>query len=378
MSNTPRIPNLDLQEADALLLYAASEGSADLYWATDFMAPDPFHYLCDGTTSWVLVKDLELDRARDQSCCDVLALSTYEPGEGESGDSLHNALRELGFKCLLVPADFPIATANRLTDEGFQIRVAGAPLFVERAIKTPAQIEAVVTTQQAAEASMQAAVDALTQARIESGQLWLDGKPLTSERVRRTIHHILLDHDCTGHHTIVAGGEQAIDPHQAGHGPLPANSPIIIDIFPRTDASGYFGDITRTFVRGEVSEDVQRLYDTVLSAQLEALEAVCAGADGAAIHQNVQKRFADAGYRSGEIDGRMQGYFHGTGHGVGLEIHEAPSLGRRTDVLAAGQTLTVEPGLYYAGLGGVRIEDLVIIETDGYRNVTTFPKTLQL
>ena len=225
---------------------------------------------------------------------------------------------------------------------------------------------------------MQAAVDALTQARIESGQLWLDGKPLTSERVRRTIHHVLLDHDCTGHHTIVAGGEQAIDPHQAGHGPLPANSPIIIDIFPRADASGYFGDITRTFVRGEVSEDVQRLYDTVLSAQLEALEAVCAGADGAAIHQNVQKRFADAGYRSGEIDGRMQGYFHGTGHGVGLEIHEAPSLGRRTDVLAAGQTLTVEPGLYYAGLGGVRIEDLVIIETDGYRNVTTFPKTLQL
>ena len=378
MSKAARIPAIDLQGTDALLLYAASERSADLYWATDFMAPDPFHYLCDGKHSWVLVKDLELDRAREQSCCDVLALTDYEPEEGTSGNSLHNALRKLGFHNLLVPADFPVATANQLTDAGFVVRANGEPLFAERAIKTPQQIEAIVSTQTAAEASMAAAVDALTQARIEGDQLWLGEGPLTSERVRRTIHHVLLDHDCTGHHTIVAGGEQAIDPHQAGHGPLPAHAPIIIDIFPRADHSGYFGDITRTFVRGHISEDVQRLYDTVLAAQLEALAAVRAGADGAEIHRGVQQHFESAGYRSGEIDGRMQGYFHGTGHGVGLDIHEAPSLGRRANILAAHQTLTVEPGLYYAGLGGVRIEDLVLIEADGYRNVTTFPKQLQL
>ncbi len=378
MSRVPRIPAVDLQGADALLLYADSERSADLYWATDFMAPDPFHYLCDGKQCWVLVKDLELDRARDQSCCDVLALTSFESKEGATGNSLHNALRQLGFQCLLVPADFPLATAKELTDAGFEVRVAGSPLFAERAIKTAQQIEAIVATQAAAEASMSAAVEALTQARIEGDQLWLDAQPLTSERVRRLIHHVLLDHDCTGHRTIVAGGQHAIDPHQAGYGPLPAHAPIIIDIFPRADDSGYFGDITRTFVRGQVSEEIQRLYDTVLAAQRAAVAAVGAGADGAKIHRGVQEHFVEAGYQTGEIDGRMQGYFHGTGHGVGLEIHEAPSLGRRVDILAANQTVTVEPGLYYVGTGGVRIEDLVIIEAHGCRNVTCFPKQLQL
>lgn len=373
-----RVPQIDLQGADALLMHDASERSADLYWACDLMAPDPFHYLCDGDRSLLLVKDLELDRARDQSCCEVLAYSHYEAAAGEAGDALHAALEDLGFRHLLVPADFSLATAQRLTAAGFQVQTARAPLFVERAIKTATQIEAVAATQRAAEASMQVAADALRRARIEAGALWLDDEPLTSERVRRLIHHELLDHDCTGHHTIVAGGEQAIDPHQTGFGPLPAHAPIIIDIFPRDDDSGYFGDITRTFVRGDVSDEVQRLYDTVLAAQEQALSAVRAGADGAVIHQGVQQFFEEAGYPTGEIDGRMQGYFHGTGHGVGLEIHEAPSLGRRRDLLAANQTLTVEPGLYYAGTGGVRIEDLVIIEADGYRNLTSFPKQLAL
>lgn len=377
-----RLPVVDLQGADALLLYAASEMNADLYWASDLMAPDPFHYLCDGKRSIVLVKDLELDRAREQSCCDVLAFSKYEPAAGEPGTALHNALQELGYQHLLVPSTFPLATANQLTAAGFQVATADDPLFVERAIKTPAQIEAVAATQVAAEASMAAAVDALTRARIETrvdgDQLWLDDEPLTSERVRRLIHHVLLDHDCTGHHTIVAGGQQAIDPHQAGHGPLPAHAPIIIDIFPRADHSGYFGDITRTFVRGRISDEVQRLYDTVRTAQEQALAAVRAGADGAAIHRAVQEFFEAASYPTGEIDGRMQGYFHGTGHGVGLEIHEAPSLGRRHDILAVDQTVTVEPGLYYAGVGGVRIEDLVVIEAEGHRNLTSFPKQLTL
>ncbi len=373
-----RIPVIDLQGADALLLCNASERNADLFWATSLMAPDPFHYLCDGERSIVLVKDLELDRARDQSCCDVLAYSSFEPAGGESGDALHNALGELGYKHLLVPADFSLSLANKLTAAGFQLTTAGTPLFAERAIKTADQIEAIAATQAAAEASMQAAVDALRQARIEGDQLWLDGEPLTSQRVRRLIHHVLLDQDCTGHHTIVAGGQQAIDPHQAGHGPLPAHAPIIIDIFPRADDSGYFGDITRTFVRGDVHDEVQKLYDTVLGAQQQVLAAIQAGADGGAIHRAVQLFFDEADYPTGEIDGRMQGYFHGTGHGVGLEIHEAPSLGRRTDILAPNQTVTVEPGLYYAGLGGVRIEDLVVVETEGYRNLTTFPKQLCL
>jgi Xaa-Pro aminopeptidase len=225
---------------------------------------------------------------------------------------------------------------------------------------------------------MAAALEMIRAASIQADVLVAGAEPLTSEAVRRHIHHVLLDCDCSAEHTIVAGGEQAIDPHQEGHGPLPAHRPIILDIFPRHAPSGYFGDITRTVVRGQVSKEVQRLYDTVAAAQQGALDGLRDGADGADVHVGVIDHFADAGYESGERDGRMQGFFHGTGHGVGLEIHEAPSLSRRSCALQSGHAVTVEPGLYYAGVGGVRIEDLVVVDADGYLNLTRFPKALSL
>ena len=373
---------VDLNGADALLVVGDSERNADLFWATGFRAPDPFTYVAAAGTAWVVVKDLELDRAREQvRGAEVLAASRYDTGgDGSStaGGQLGAILRSLDLGHLLVPADFPVRTADELRASGFALTVARDPLFPQRAVKSAAEVAAIATAQQGAERAMEAALGMIAGSSIRGDLLVGEDGPLTSEAVRRRIHHVLLDCDCTGEHTIVAGGEQAIDPHQAGHGPLPAHRPIIIDIFPRHSLSGYYGDITRTVVRGSASADVQRLHETVAAAQQGALESIRDGVDGADVHREVIRRFTDAGYESGQIDGRMQGFFHGTGHGLGLQIHEAPYISRPSWRLAAGQVVTVEPGLYYAGIGGVRIEDLVVVEEGGCRNLTSFPKTLSL
>ncbi|MFH1572319.1 MAG: Xaa-Pro peptidase family protein, partial [Gemmatimonadota bacterium] len=225
--------------------------------------------------------------------------------------------------------------------------------------------------------AMAAAAEALRRAAVRGGALFLDGEPLTSERLRRRLHRVLLEADCTGQHTIVAGGEQACDPHDEGHGPLRAGEPIIVDIFPRAAASGYYGDITRTFVRGPVPPPVRRLWDAVREAQATALGGIRAGASGRDLHAQVEAVFTGRGYATGEANGHMQGFFHGTGHGVGLEIHEAPSIGKAGTRLEPGHAVTVEPGLYYPGVGGVRLEDLVLVRDGGCHNLTTFPLDLE-
>ena len=373
---------VDLKGADALLVVGDSERNADLFWATGFRAPDPLTYVATAGKAWVVVKDLELDRAREQvRGAEVLAASRYDSqGDGSStaAGQLGEILRSLDLGHLLVPSDFPVRTADELRASGFALTVAEAPLFPRRAIKSAEEVAAIAAAQRGAERAMEAALSMIAESSIRGDLLVGEDGHLTSEAVRRRIHHVLLDCDCAGEYTIVAGGEQAIDPHQAGHGPLPAHRPIIIDIFPRHSVSGYYGDITRTVVRGRVSGDAQRLYETVAAAQQGALESIREGVDGAEVHQGVVGRFRDAGYESGQIDGRMQGFFHGTGHGLGLEIHEAPYLSRQSWRLKAGHVVTVEPGLYYAGVGGVRIEDLVVVEEGGCRNLTSFPKTLSL
>ena len=206
----------------------------------------------------------------------------------------------------------------------------------------------------------------------------MEGKSLTSERVRYLIHHRLLELDCVAEHTIVACGTAGCDPHEEGSGALQAHQPIVIDIFPRSASTRYFGDITRTVVKGGASDRLKGMYETVRRAQELAFSQVHSGADGVAIHRGILELFEQAGYATGERDGRMQGFFHGTGHGLGLEIHEAPSISSRGGPLEAGHVVTVEPGLYYADVGGVRIEDVVAVGDDGCRLLTRFPKFLEL
>jgi Xaa-Pro aminopeptidase len=367
------------------LIIAASARDADLYYATRFLAPDPFPFFQVGKERVIMVSDLELGRARNQAAVEtVLSLRQYEDrAKGQIPqptllDALAEAFGERGIRQLVVPATFPAEHADKLRSRGFGVRVKEGIFFDERLVKSDAEIGWIAEALCVAEEAMAIAIQAIREAEIRGNALYRAGAPLTSESVRRVVHHALLDRDCTAEHTIVAGGEQGSDPHHEGTGPLMAHQPIVIDIFPRSTRTGYFGDITRTVVRGQASPRVRQMYEAVLRAQERALSLICDGADGAAIHQQVMTLFDGLGFPTGEMDGRMQGFFHGTGHGLGLEIHEPPRIGKRGAVLLRGNVVTVEPGLYYPHDGGIRIEDVVVVTESGCRTLTTFPKVLEI
>lgn len=334
----------------------------------------------------LVMSDLEMDRARAQASVDrVLSYSELEQNAKAQGikspttvDIVHVVLKEFKIRRLSVPANFPFIHATRLQELGYSLKPKRDPFYEQRVVKTADEIRHIETAQRATEEAVAAAFETVRRATIEGGWLHLDGEVLTSERIKKLINVKLMERDCVAQHTIVAGGEQACDPHNEGSGPLPAGRSIIFDVFPRSATSRYFADMSRTIVRGAPTPDLKRLYQTVKDAQEEAIEKVKDGADGMKIHQGICARFDKAGYKTGLVNGRMQGYFHGTGHGVGLDIHEAPRISRTGSLLQEGHVVTVEPGLYYPGLGAVRIEDMVLVTKDGCRNLTNFPKSFEL
>ncbi|MCY3761075.1 MAG: Xaa-Pro peptidase family protein [Gemmatimonadetes bacterium] len=380
----------DFRGADGMLLIGASENNADLHYASGFLAPDPYTFVQSAEASTILVSELEIDRAKAQAGVDrVLSIAPFQHQAAQQSPPLPAAclyfgavalaLSEIGLKRLLVPAEFPLAAADFLRAAGYELQVAEPPLFPQRAIKSPAELDAIQSALKAAEAGMEAAIAALRASSVEDdGLLRLEGETLTSEKIRYLIHHRLLELNCVAEHTIVACGRDSCDPHEEGSGPLRAHQPIVIDIFPRSAATRYFGDITRTVVKGRAGDSLKRMYETVLSAQERGLSLVCNQADGREIHREILALFEEAGFETGERDGRIQGFFHGTGHGLGLEIHESPSISSRGGRLETGHVVTVEPGLYYAGVGGVRIEDVVAVEDGGCRVLTSFPRFLEL
>lgn len=370
----------------ATLFIAASEQDSNLYYATRFIAPDSFIYMEIKGERLLVMSDLEMDRARAQASVDrVLSYSELEQKAKAQGikdpttvDIVHVVLKEFKIRRLLVPANFPFIHATRLQELGYSLKPKRDPFYEQRVVKTADEICHIETAQRATEDAVAAAFETVRRATIERGWLHLDGEVLTSERIKKLINVKLMERDCVAQHTIVAGGEQACDPHNEGSGPLPAGRSIIFDVFPRSATSRYFADMSRTIVRGATTPDLKRLYQTVKDAQEEAIEKVKDGADGMKIHQGICARFDKAGYKTGLVNGRMQGYFHGTGHGVGLDIHEAPRISRTGSLLQEGHVVTVEPGLYYPGLGAVRIEDMVLVTKDGCRNLTDFPKSFEL
>ena len=371
---------------DTLLMVGTSEKSADLYYATRFRAPDDVIFIWTQNEKILLVNSLEFDRACEEADVDrVLQYKDYENkvrSRGEENPTQENVitalLEELKTKTIHVAEAFPIGLGDALRSMGKDIRVVSNPLFPKREIKTSSEVEYIRDSQKAAELGMTAALDLLHESEIQEERLLIDGKILTSERLRRAINVALMDIEYVSNRTIVACGEQGCDPHQEGHGPLLANQPIIIDIFPFHNQHGYFGDITRTVVKGEASKKVKALYATVLEAQKIALSSIKHGAKGDEIHSSVQRFFSSNGYHTGLQEGFIQGFFHGTGHGLGLEIHESPRISQQKDILRSGQVVTVEPGLYYRGIGGIRIEDTVVVRSNDCENLTSFPKKLEI
>jgi len=374
------------QPEAATLFIAASEHDSNLYYATRFMAPDPFIYLEIKGERVMVMSDLEMDRARTQASVDrVLSYSEIEQQAKKQGikdptavDIVHVVLKESKIRRLSVPANFPLIHAARLQERGYSLKPKRDPFYEQRVVKTAEEVRHIEDAQRATEEAVAAAHGMLRRAEIKDAQLWIDGALVTSERIKKLVNVKLMERDCIAQHTIVAGGEQACDPHNEGSGPLPAHRSIIFDVFPRSATSRYFADMSRTVVLGTASPELKRLYGIVKDAQEDAIGKIKDGADGMKIHQGICARFEKAGYKTGLVNGRMQGYFHGTGHGVGLDIHEAPRISRTGSLLQEGHVVTVEPGLYYPGLGAVRIEDMVLVTKDGCRNLTNFPKVFEL
>jgi Xaa-Pro aminopeptidase len=373
--------------ADARLLVATSETDSNMLYASRFFAPDPFVYFQHRGKTYLVMNDLEYDRARRQAKVDhVLALTVLEAKLKEQrrrSIDIAAVLRYLfgkkKIRSVLVPSNFPVGLADKLRRLGVRVAASTTSFFPEREVKSPDEIHEISRAQRAAEAGMEAATAMIRESRIVRGWLYHGGAKLTAELVRERIAASAMRHGCLTSHTIVACGEQTCDPHEEGHGPLRAHQPLILDIFPRLQRSGYWGDITRTVVRGKASDSVKSLHAAVFAGQSLALQQIRAGVRGDAIHETILGEFQRRGFQTGVQNGRRQGFFHGTGHGVGLEIHELPRLSARGQApLKAGHVVTVEPGLYYSGTGGVRIEDLIVVSKGGFRNLTRFPKFLEI
>ena len=369
----------------ARLIVANSEHDANLLYATGLFAPDPFVFLEVGGKRYIVLSDLEIDRARRQSTVDrVLSYTRYLNRLNRQGisqprrsDVVRLVLKEFRVRAVAVPSNFPLGLAKRL--RGVRVRVMPEPFFPEREVKTPQEVRKITRALWMAEEGMRTAMDALHACRIgRDGFLYRRGRKVTAEHLQGVINATIAGLGGESGRTIVACGNQGCDPHETGHGPLRAHQPIIIDIFPRDMSTGYCGDITRTVVRGRASDAVRKLWLTVEQAQDIAFGKLRAGVDGRDVHQAVVDFFKSEGYPTGQHRGRMRGFFHGTGHGLGLEVHEPPRLSVVSAPLKAGHVVTVEPGLYYRGIGGVRLEDVALIGARRARNLTAFPKLLEI
>jgi Xaa-Pro aminopeptidase len=270
--------------------------------------------------------------------------------------------------------------ARQLRDLDIKVKVKSGSFFPERESKTQEEVKKLSAALMMAEVGLAEGIQALKTAKTDKkGQILYNGVVLTSDKLRSIIDIAILQAGGLARHTIVAGGKQACDPHEPGHGPLRANEPIILDVFPHSQKTGYFGDISRTVVKGRATEAVRKLYSTVAEGQQVAFNQIRDGRKGVDVHTAVDEHFRKAGYITGKKNRRMQGFFHGTGHGLGLEIHEAPRISATSsDILRIGHVVTVEPGLYYPELGGVRLEDVAYVSEKGARNLTKFEKQLEV
>jgi Xaa-Pro aminopeptidase len=366
------------------LIVADSERSADMLYATRFFAPDAFIFLEAGGRRSVVLSDLEIDRGRrDATVDEVIAFSDVKARIKPKGKAeptfeqiLIQFLREKRVKKARIPYDFPAGIAAALAGAGIRLQPVAGLFWPQREHKTATEVAALGKALRNTEAGMARAMEVLREARIKGRNLFWCKKKLTSEILRAEIDSAILRAGGLPANTIVAGGLQACDPHERGSGPLRPDELIILDIFPRDAKSGYFGDMTRTVVRGRASAAQRHLWETVQKGQRMALRGMKPGGSGLQIHESIKAFFAREGYPTEQRDGRWVGFFHGTGHGLGLEVHEEPRFGRT--IFHPGQILTVEPGIYWPGVGGARIEDVGLITESGVRKLSRFPQEIEI
>jgi Xaa-Pro aminopeptidase len=366
--------------ASVHILIHSARNTADIRYLCGAEPPEAALFIRTGSRGTLVVSEMEYNRMRRTVKRGITVVHPEMIGSSWKKGAADWIKKCTDQKNLTVSADFPLGLAEKLRRAGFKIKISEEPVCPQREIKTAAEISAVKNSQRAAVAAMNAAIKQITSAQIGKDGLLRCGKiVLTSEMVRATICHTLLDHDCIATETIVACGPHSADPHERGTGPLRAGQPIVLDIFPRSGISGYWGDITRTVCRGPAPVELKKMYNAVKAAQAVALKEVKAGAWTDAVHQAAADEMEKRGFKTGAVNGVPQGFIHGTGHGVGLEIHEAPRVSPANhQKLRAGNIITIEPGLYYPELGGIRIEDTIAVTRDGYEMLAPCPKKLEI
>src|SRR5205809_3185814 len=369
----------------ARLIVAPSDTDADMLYATRIFIGDPFIFLQQNGKRTLVLSDLEIDRAKKNAKADEFVMFSQLEREvqGKAKKAppyekvLAHFLTKRGVERALVPANFPLGFANEIKRKGIALETSNGLFWPAREKKTTEEIRLLERALRITETGMKRGMEILKASKPGAGKkLKWSGKTLTSEMLRAEIDSAILRAGGVPTGTIVAGGDQACDPHERGFGPLYSNSLIILDVFPRDGKTGYFGDMTRTVLRGRASEPQRKLWETVKAGQALAVKKIKAGIDGMTIHKAIQELFAQRGFPTEVRKGRRVGFFHGTGHGLGLEIHEYPRL--QKVVLKERQVVTVEPGLYYPGLGGVRLEDVVLVTKTGCKILSRFPKQLEI
>ncbi len=376
---------------DTWVLYGVPDRDADLYHATGFRAPDPVACVGHRGRAYLFVSDLELARARREARPGVRVVSlsreirrlgarasarARRPG---TVDVVARFLSERRAREARVPASFPLGVAEGLRRLGVAIRAAPDPFFPARVSKTDAEARHVREALRATEDAIRLSISILRSARARRDRLFASGGTLlTAESLRARIDGFLYERGFLADGTIVACGDQGADPHERGHGPLRPGRTIVIDVFPRSRRSLYYGDVTRTVVRGRATEAVRALHAAVDEARRAALREIRAGAEGSRAHRAAAETFERLGFATSARRGRPRGFIHSTGHGIGLELHEEPRLSPASGPLPDRSIVTVEPGLYYPGVGAVRIEDVALVTEAGPRLLTRLERTLEI
>jgi Xaa-Pro aminopeptidase len=373
-----------------ILIFDTTERSPELRHELPIGIGDPFLYVERDGVRHVVIGSLEIPRLEELDGLEVHPLEEFGNDELiRSGLTRDAALLEISARACTalgvaradVPVTFPLSVADRLRVEGIELEPQRDLFDRRRRVKTPAELAGIRRAQAAADAGMAAAADLLRNAEPRNGGVVVDGEPLTCERVKAAIDAAFMAHGCSCDEFIVSHGAQSAIGHHMGAGEIVPGEPVVIDIWPRDRESACFSDMTRTFVVGEPSDELVEWHRLVKDALDRCLELIRPGAGGRAVFDAACEIFEAAGYatqRTKEPGAVLDhGFFHGLGHGVGLEVHEAPGMGiSAKDELQPGDVVTVEPGLYRPGTGGCRLEDIVVVTDDGFENLTRFPYEL--
>jgi len=357
------------------VLYGSSINNPDLLYASGFKCMDEFLYIQKGRSKTIITSSMETGRAEKESkATRVHSFKELNKRGNEFEDILLTYLEKNNEQTICVPYDFPAGLVDKLRQESVKVEIKDSGF--QRDKKNPEEIEYISQTQEATAKAMHKAMTLIADARVHKSILYIGKEELTSDIVKSEINIELIRNGAlSGEEPIVVCGDACVNVHDTGHGALRAGETIIIDIFPQSITSRYFSDMTRTFVKGKATKEAKALYEAVNTMKTYMIERVRPRRAMAKLTKKCRKEFEKRGYKTGVVDGVAQGFIHSIGHGLGLEIHEEP-MGRSR--IKTNAVIAIEPGLYYKGIGGVRLEDVVIAEKGGCRNITKFPEVFEL